>query len=97
MKEDMVNSPPHYTQGGIEVYDYIVAKEFNYNLGNAVKYISRCNHKGKKVEDLKKAIWYISKEIMVESERIEEEKAMAYLIDKVKENIKVIGEVEQNE
>ena len=62
---DYVNSPPHYTKGGIEVYDYIKAKEFNYNLGNAIKYISRCEHKGKKIQDLKKSVWYLTKEIEV--------------------------------
>ncbi len=63
MSEDLVNHPPHYKQGGIEVIDYIEAKKFNYNLGNAIKYISRCEHKQKKIEDLKKAIWYLKREI----------------------------------
>ncbi len=60
---DSVNSPSHYTAGGIETIDFIEAKSLNFNLGNAVKYISRCQQKGKKIEDLQKASWYINREI----------------------------------
>lgn len=62
-KNDTVNHPTHYVVGGIETIDYIEAKQLNYNLGNAVKYISRSPYKGKKVEDLKKAVWYLEREI----------------------------------
>jgi hypothetical protein len=61
---DMVNSPPHYTAGGVETIDFIEAKNLNYNLGNAVKYITRAGLKGNRVEDLKKAKWYIEREIL---------------------------------
>jgi hypothetical protein len=37
--------------------------QLNYNLGNALKYISRCNLKGSKKADLQKAIWYIEREL----------------------------------
>jgi hypothetical protein len=57
---DMVNSPSHYTTGGIEVYDFIAAKGLSYELGNVVKYVSRAGHKGNKLEDLKKAQWYLN-------------------------------------
>lgn len=60
---DMVNHPPHYKQGGIETIDFIEAKELGYNLGNVVKYITRADHKGNKLEDLKKAQWYLNREI----------------------------------
>lgn len=60
---DMVNSPPHYTQGGIETIDFIEAKGLSYNLGNVVKYITRADHKGNTVEDLMKARWYLDREI----------------------------------
>lgn len=60
---DMVNHPPHYTQGGIETIDFIEAKELGYNLGNVVKYITRADHKGDKHEDLCKARWYLNREI----------------------------------
>jgi hypothetical protein len=61
--EDNVNSPAHYVTGGIETIDYIEAKSLNYNLGNVVKYVSRSDYKGKKLEDLKKAQWYLNREI----------------------------------
>lgn len=60
---DMVNHPPHYTTGGIETIDFIEAKGLGYNLGNAVKYISRAEHKGNVLEDLKKAAFYLDREI----------------------------------
>ena len=62
-KKEAVNSPSHYNQGKIEVIDYIEDQNFGFCLGNAIKYISRANHKGKPVEDLKKAIWYIERHI----------------------------------
>lgn len=62
-QQNNVDHPNHYNQGKIEVIDYIEDKGFNFNLGNAIKYISRCEHKGKKKEDLEKAIWYIKREI----------------------------------
>lgn len=60
-----VNHPPHYKNGKIEVIDYIEDKELNFNLGNAVKYISRAGRKNpeKYFEDLEKAVWYIRREI----------------------------------
>ena len=63
---DMVNHPPHYKVGGIESIDYIGAKltseEFaGFCKGNALKYISRANHKKDATEDLRKAIWYLNR------------------------------------
>lgn len=71
MKEDdvfpheEVNSPTHYTHGGIETIDYIEGKGLNYHLGNVVKYVSRCGHKSgtDPLKDLKKARWYLEREI----------------------------------
>jgi hypothetical protein len=60
---DPVNNPVHYTTGGIETIDFIEAKKLGYNLGNVVKYITRADHKGNKLEDLRKAQWYLSREI----------------------------------
>jgi len=60
---DMVNRPPHYTQGGIETIDFIEAKDLNYNLGNVIKYVVRSGLKGTRIEDLKKAKWYLEREI----------------------------------
>ena len=62
---DIINSPSHYTDGGIETIDFIEAKGLNYHLGNVVKYVSRAGKKdpAKKLEDLKKARWYLEREI----------------------------------
>lgn len=60
---DNVSHPSHYNVGKIEVIDAIEEWGLNFSLGNAVKYIARADHKGKPVEDLKKARWYIEREI----------------------------------
>ena len=65
MSEDkMVNNPPHYTQGKIEPCDFIIDQKLNYLAGNVVKYITRYAHKGKPIQDLEKAEWYLKKLIM---------------------------------
>ena len=59
---EYVNHPRHYNQiQGVECIE--VAEQMNFNLGSALKYIWRCEDKWDKVEDLKKAIWYIEREI----------------------------------
>jgi hypothetical protein len=62
---DMVNSPPHYNQTGIECVQAISAATgdgFKYYLqGNIMKYLWRFDYKGKPLEDLKKAQWYLDK------------------------------------
>ena len=63
VKADPVNHPSHYTAGGIETIDFIEAKRLGYNLGNVVKYITRAGHKGNQLEDLRKAQWYLTREI----------------------------------
>lgn len=62
-QSDSVNSPKHYTTGKYEVIDVIEDWELNFRLANAVKYIARHKHKGKPLEDLKKAAWYLQREI----------------------------------
>ena len=62
-KPDPVNNPAHYTVGGIETIDFIEAKKLGYNLGNVVKYLTRADHKGNKLEDLRKAQWYLEREV----------------------------------
>lgn len=76
-KPDMVNHPPHYTVGGIETIAFIEAKKLGYNLGNAVKYISRAEHKDNVLEDLKKARFYLNREIEM-WEKWEKEDAEAF-------------------
>ena len=60
---DMVNHPPHYTVNGIEVIDVIENYKLNYRLGNVVKYVLRADLKGNRLQDLKKALWYLQREI----------------------------------
>ena len=65
-----VNHPSYYKTGGIEAIDVIEAWNLDFCLGNTVKYIARCGKKSDKVaEDLKKAAWYLNREI----ERMEHE------------------------
>jgi hypothetical protein len=64
---DPVNHPSHYTRGGIETINVIEAWQLGFCLGNAIKYISRAGHKGDVLEDLKKARWYIEREIAARS------------------------------
>ena len=59
--EDPVNLPSHYTQLPVECID--ITEHFNFTLGNAIKYIWRADHKGKPIEDLRKAVWYLEREI----------------------------------
>ena len=62
---DPVNHPAHYTDGKIEVIDFIEDKQLGFHLGNAVKYIARAGKKipEKRSEDLKKAVWYVNRYI----------------------------------
>jgi len=60
---DAVEHPAHYKVGGIETIDFIEAKKLNYNIGNVVKYLTRADHKGNRLQDLQKAKWYIDRAI----------------------------------
>lgn len=64
---DNVNKPPHYTAhpSGVECIE--ITEHMNFCLGNALKYIWRAGLKQNEVEDLKKAVWYLTREI----ERVE--------------------------
>lgn len=62
---DVVNSPAHYTTGGIETIDFMRAKLSpegfeGYLTGNVLKYITRYRHKNG-LEDLRKARWYLDR------------------------------------
>jgi hypothetical protein len=61
--KDNVNHPEHYKTGGIETIDFIEAKSLGYHLGNVVKYVTRADHKGNRLEDLKKAQWYLNRAV----------------------------------
>jgi len=56
-----VNHPVHYNT--IPVECITVTEHFNFNLGNVIKYVWRCDHKENPIEDLKKAQWYLEREI----------------------------------
>jgi len=60
---DIVNHPPHYTSHPSGVECITVTEHMNFCLGSAIKYIWRADEKGKAVEDLRKAIWYLDREI----------------------------------
>lgn len=71
---DVIAHPSHYTEGRKHEPRKVIADwGLNFNLGNAVKYLSRAGRKGNKVEDLKKAIQYIEFEI----EEVQNEKTEA--------------------
>lgn len=62
-----VRFPSHYNQGKFEVIEFIEDQNFQYHIGNAVKYLSRAGKKNpdKIIEDYEKAIWYIQRRIEV--------------------------------
>ena len=63
MTHDPINRPAHYTNhpSGAECIE--IAEWFSFNLGNAIKYIWRNGKKGDRLEDLRKARWYLDREI----------------------------------
>lgn len=64
-KPDLVNNPPHYKVGGIDTLDFIEAKDLNFRLANVIKYVVRAEKKGNPLEDLKKAQFYLNREIAI--------------------------------
>jgi len=60
---DPVNHPPHYTAHPSGVECIQVTEHMGFCLGNAVKYIWRADLKNDAIEDLRKAVWYIEREI----------------------------------
>lgn len=66
---DMVNAPPHYNMGRIQVIDFIEDQHFGYLDGQVIKYVSRYRHKGNPVQDLEKAAFYLARLIAREKER----------------------------
>lgn len=63
LKDDPVDHPSHYCDhpSGVECIE--ITEHMNFNCGNAVKYIWRADLKGKQIQDLEKARWYIDREI----------------------------------
>jgi hypothetical protein len=58
---DPVNSPSHYTQYPVEVIE--ITERLSFLRGNVVKYVLRADYKGSQLQDLKKARWYLDREI----------------------------------
>ena len=72
MSVDMVNEPPHYKShpSGVECIE--VVEHMSFNLGNVVKYCWRSGLKNDEIEDLKKARFYLDREIArLERARVE--------------------------
>jgi hypothetical protein len=67
-KKEMVNHPSHYQSSRFEVIDIIEEFNLDFRIGNAIKYILRAGKKGNTKEDLRKAMWYISRYIEKELE-----------------------------
>ena len=65
----LIEHPPHYTSGKIEVWDYIADQHLDYFRGNVVKYVSRAGRKDDYIQDLLKARAYLDKAIDLEHER----------------------------
>ena len=60
---DLVNHPPHYTEHPSGVECIQITEHMGFCLGNAIKYIWRADLKGDAIEELKKARWYIDREL----------------------------------
>lgn len=81
---DTVNHPKHYITRSIHcdhcnnlIEAIVVTEEFSGNLSNAIKYIWRCDYKDNKIEDIKKAIWYLNRELY----RLDKKETVANLSD----------------
>ena len=55
--------PEYYRRGSIQPWDFIRSQELNFHLGNVIKYVCRAGHKDDDIEDLSKALHYLSNEI----------------------------------
>lgn len=66
---DTVNHPAHYLQHPSGIECIAITEHFNFNRGNAIKYIWRADEKGSTLENLRKARWYLDREIL----RLEQE------------------------
>lgn len=60
-KDDSVEHPSHYNQGEIEVIDFIEDWKLDFNSGNVVKYVTRAPYKNNRIEDLRKAGFYLER------------------------------------
>lgn len=61
LQHDTIDWPKHYNRGSIQMTDYVVDQKLGWCSGNVVKYVVRSRHKGQRLQDLKKAKWYLDK------------------------------------
>lgn len=86
--KEKIDHPQHY--GGDTVYEAIKVIEawgLGFNLGNAVKYISRAGRKDNILEDLKKARWYLTREITEHENSFREAYKSSYIAGFIKEGL----------
>jgi hypothetical protein len=62
-QHEAVNHPTHYTSHPSGVECIQITEHFNFCIGNAIKYLWRAGLKGEAIEDLKKARWYVDREL----------------------------------
>src|SRR5687767_5119460 len=67
---DPIEHPSHYRQGQFECIDVIEDWGLGFHLGNCIKYLCRAEHKGKELEDLKKAKWYLDRYISLREKEL---------------------------
>lgn len=60
---DVINHPPHYMQHPSGIECITIVEHMGFNVGNAIKYLWRADLKGNAIEDLRKAAWYVWREI----------------------------------
>ncbi|MEZ6100262.1 MAG: DUF3310 domain-containing protein [Pirellulaceae bacterium] len=80
-QHDSVTRPCHYTFGVVEVIDAIEAWQLGFHLGNVVKYVARAAHKDNYGEDLRKARWYLDREIQRHADEDSLQKAQSQEAD----------------
>lgn len=80
--KEAVNHPSHYKANGMEAIDVIESFSLNFHLGNVVKYILRCGKKDDEIQELRKARWYLTREI----DRREKEASLDNMAESVLES-----------
>jgi hypothetical protein len=61
--EETVDHPAHYNAHPSGVECITVVEHMGFNVGNAIKYLWRADEKGAPIEDLRKALWYVEREL----------------------------------
>lgn len=93
MDYNNITRPSHYCEGrSFEPIEVINDWKLDFDLGNVIKYISRAGRKGNKIEDLKKALFYLHHAIIKESKEVTEDMALGIKTsNKIKEELKRSG------